>query len=465
MGWLTKLFGGGSAPRALDEARALAADGRLDEAVARFDAHLAQHPNDVPAYAELARVLVKAGREAEAAEFIFETEAATPMVLLAQGETYAATGRLEEALEALERAREWYKSELGTNYHATYAREGYAEASLLFDGIYAEMHGHEKVVVEHATRGRLDAQAGVNYRLLGNSLMVGSAHRPETLHLESVAATRRRLEALAPDERKAVRGQLLLGAIAMREGDAKDAAAAFERAAAQDGTHFAAFRGLGAAKDMANAGWPRPLKGLPSFSIDGWRGLDSVAPDLPNFTDVERRLVLCAVAPLRHALPLLARDGKTVRVMPLDVRTTDHPDFAGDEDHRFADDHRALSALSGVAGAKLALVRLDELLDVGIEQGWVFAHEFAHLAHRCMADGPRAEVSRWYARARQAGYVASSYALKNEHEFFAVLYEDYVLRRYELGARREADDLGVFDGMMALFDRLDADPTAFRQPE
>jgi hypothetical protein len=147
--------------------------------------------------------------------------------------------------------------------------------------------------------------------------------------------------------------------------------------------------------------------------------------------------------------------------MPLDARTTDFPEFAEAEGMRFEDDHRSLCAISGVAGTHLALVRLDELLDVDRDNGWVFAHEFAHLAHRVMTAEYAGRVFRCFERATRAGYVGSEYSRKNEFEFFAVYYTDIVMEWNGLRRIHAKDDLGVADEMDAIVDALDRDPSAF----
>ncbi len=463
MGWFGRLFGGDPTLRLRDEARSLVADGRLDEAIQRYDLYLESHAEDVQAYIELSRALVADGREDEAAEFVLAIEPSAPAVLLAQGEVLAAIDQPAKALDILRRAREWYQLEISRNLsgQADYARHGYAEASALFDAVYAELRGHEEVAVEHARRGRLNARAGVNYRLLGDSLMVGSTHSPESLFLESLDEMRAREAALGAGDREGVRGHLLLGSIALREGLADDAVEAFEKAAELDGTHFAAFRGLGAAMDMQAQDTPRAATLLQAPPASSWTGLDTVVPDVAKFTSIERTIVICSIAPLRNALPHLAQAGVAIRVMPLDARTTDHPEFAEARGERFRDDHRALEALSGVASRALALVRLDELLDVVSEHAWTFGHEFAHIALRCLEPGIRAEIAAMHAEARKSGYLVGTYAQKNEHEFFAVLYERYLARRWFPDAPRRTDEAPLTERANALFDRLEAVPAAF----
>ncbi len=444
-----------------DEARALVAGGQLDEAIAQFDAHLELEPKDVQAWAELVRVLVTAGRTDEAVKLAEDLDPSTPLVVLAHGEALAAAGDLDESLVVLAKARDWYLHELRNNYGAEYARIGFDEASRLHDDIYARLHGREQVAVEAAREGKLDAHAGVNYRLLGDSLMVGSTHQPERLHLPSLDEQTDLHDDLSAVEQHTAAGFVLFGTILLREGLAADAREAFERATELDGTSFAAFRGLGAALELAKEHWTASANLLDEPDWRDWREFASVVPDLPNLTSTERKIVTCSIAPLRHALPALAADDAVIRIMPLDVRATDHPEFTEREAHRFEDDSRTMSALSGVAGETLALVRLDELLDIGPTDGWVFAHEFAHLAHHRLRDDVRDEIVEWFEEAVAAGYASTSYAQTNEFEFFAVQYQDYVRRRHSGGDDGTDDGIGVREGMFALIDRLARTPDAF----
>jgi hypothetical protein len=193
---------------------------------------------------------------------------------------------------------------------------------------------------------------------------------------------------------------------------------------------------------------------LPAFPEP--EGLGAIVPDLAALTPLERRVVCASAAPLAGALPAVATVGAHIRLLPIGVRPTDVPELSLASRGR-TDDHRSYDAIGGLAAPRLAVARIDELLDVVTDHGLVFAHELAHLAFFHLAGELRAQVEALYQEATGLGWVAEAYALKNPDEFFAVSYTDWLRARFGLPLRREPDDAGIFDGLADVFKALARD--------
>ena len=166
---------------------------------------------------------------------------------------------------------------------------------------------------------------------------------------------------------------------------------------------------------------------------------------------------MCAsVAPIAGALPAVVAAGARIRILSIDARPTDVPELSLPNRGR-TDDHRSYEAIGGLAAPRLAVARIDELLDVVSDSGFVFAHELAHLAFFHLAGALRAEVEALYVEATELGWVAEAYALENTDEFFAVSYTDWLRARFGLPLRREPDEAGIFDRLSAVFEALARD--------
>lgn len=102
-------------------------------------------------------------------------------------------------------------------------------------------------------------------------------------------------------------------------------------------------------------------------------------------------------------------------------------------------------ALGGVAAHAegLACVKVEELLDVS-QEGWTFAHEFAHLAERALSPAAQQELEALSETACATSYAFHSYQLRNPHELFAVAYTDFLLLRSEL----RLDDEGAMKAVL-----------------
>lgn len=404
-----------------------------------------------------AGLLLSAGRPAEALAAVEASpHAGEPDAALKRGEALLALDRKEEALELLDAVRDHYDRELraGLLSREDWQRlhDLHGEASRLADSARAELHGRETLVVQPAMAGKLDGRAGVNYRLLGESLMVSAAPLVDgATALERAEVAVSRADRILAQDPESAHALCLKGSALLRLGKLEAARDQFEAAAAIDGRCFAAFLGLGAVFDHERYGLRAAAGGLPILPEP--EGLGAVVPDLPALTPLERRVVCASAAPLGGALPAVAAMGARIRLLPIDVRPTDVPEFASAIDSRTAD-YRSYDAIGGLAAARLAVARIDELLDVVSDHGLVFAHELAHLAFFHLAGELRAQVEELHAEATALGWVAEVYALENPHDFFAVSYSDWLRERFRLPLRREPDEAGVFERLGAVFESL-----------
>jgi hypothetical protein len=105
--------------------------------------------------------------------------------------------------------------------------------------------------------------------------------------------------------------------------------------------------------------------------------------------------------------------------------------------------------LGGIAAlAKgIACVKVEELLDV-TQEGWTFAHEFAHLAERALTLSAQHQLEALFGRACATPYAFHSYQLSNSHELFAVAYTDFLLLRYQLPSELRFDDEGALQAVL-----------------
>jgi hypothetical protein len=241
------------------------------------------------------------------------------------------------------------------------------------------------------------------------------------------------------------------GALCSASAKVAQARELFEEASRIDGRCFAAFLGLGAAFDHERFDLFASASALPLFHE--LEGLAEVVPDLPVLTAIEERVVRASAHSLRGCLPVIAKAGAHIRLLPIDVRATDLSEFLEQTDRR-AKDHRSYDALGGLAIPRLAVARVDELLDVVSDHGLVFAHELAHLAFFHLAPEKRTEVESIFGQAAEIGWVAEGYALENPDEFFAVSYTDWLRATLNLPLRREPDEAGVFDAVGRVFSEL-----------
>jgi tetratricopeptide (TPR) repeat protein len=436
------------------EASIAIAVGDRDEAIAAQRRVVAMQPNNAPSAAALAEMLIDAERLAEAIELLRPLrDLRDPVLGTRLAEALFVTGEAAEALAILDEVCDHYdvrmKELAGADWQALVERA--EEASRLRDDVYAELHGREATIELAARAGKLDAGAGVNYKLLGARLAAKGERIAEVLELETPEASERRGRALLDDDPDSAPGLVLVGCAALRRGEVAAARATFERACEADGRCFAAFIGLGAAMDHETYALHRRAarlalpEALPAE-------LEAVVPDWPVLTDAERRVVWLSVQPFARRLADLAERDVVIRILPIDVRATDvglFQDAAGER----ADDHRSYDAISGVATHGGAIAKIEELLDVG-EDGLTFAHELAHLVFFHLAEHEAEPLLHLYERAIELGYANTEYALSNPDEFFAVSYADYLRHRHELPGVPLDDDAGIQHDLRVYFDQL-----------
>lgn len=339
----------------------------------------------------------------------------------AAGDSAAAAQTLEPIVAAMQRVH--FVSE------GLLDLEEVAELTHLHEAAVAESRGAEQVVVGEAKRGNLLAHAGVNYRLLAGALMVKSERVAPSLELLTPEATRRLGEERLQRQPSDPVGLCQLAIAALREGSLDSAQTLFTQLREVDPSHFAGMLGYGATLDAQNKGWRRLARKLPD-PVELPADLLPVVPDWEALTELERRVVLASIHPLRRFLPALVQEGCAMRILPIDARMVDLPELDELEAER-GEDHRAYAALDGLTSHGLACAKIEDLLDVS-PQGWTFAHEFAHLVHPALPDPVQAEIVRLHQAACERGYEVTEYQLKNEHEFFAVAYTDWLVQRLAL---------------------------------
>ena len=428
--------------------------GDVEAATAAQRRVVAASPNDTAAAIALADLLILLERLDEAIELLRRhVDADDPEANAKLAEALFVRGQSEEAFAILDEICARYESLLREPWSIP-DRQGLISraqhAQRLRNDVYAELHGREATIELAAAAGRLDARAGVNYRLLGARLATSSERVADVLELQDPDTTERRGRELGP---KSASGLVLVGSAQLRRGDLAEARKSFDRACEADGRCFAAFFGLGAVLDHDKYRFHRRAAALPAV-----RGtppdLVQVAPDWPALTDLERQVVWASVQPFVAFLPVLAGRDVTMRILPIDVRATDLGLFEHVAGARANDDHRSYDALGGVATARGAIAKIEELLDVVRDHAWTFAHELAHLVYFHMEDELTAPFAALYERAREVGYANTDYALKNEHELFAVSYTEFLRRRYGLPGAPVVDDAGIQDGLMRYFGGL-----------
>jgi tetratricopeptide (TPR) repeat protein len=341
----------------------------------------------------------------------------------------------------------------------------YQEAVHLHDETYALVHGREQVIEVAKTRGDLDAQAGVNYRLLGEARMIqppGWTAEPRLMTVEAGRA--HGLALVAAGERS--RGLCHQGQACLREGRLDQARRLFDQARGLDDENFAAYLGLGAAMELGRGRAFERAQVFPPLRSPLPPGLEQVVVDWPVLTELERRVVLAVSAPLARLLPPIAAAGAQARLLPIDVRLADLPEMQHDDDDdddeggdddgdddRFAD-HRCLEGITGAATARLCASKIEELLDLTGDHDSVFAHELAHLAHFHAPDDVQQRIEELFEQSMQHEHILTSYQTTNSAEFFAVAYTDFIAHEYRLVSRRELDDEGVIEDTFALFRTL-----------
>lgn len=334
----------------------------------------------------------------------------------------------------------------------------YEQIALLHDEAFSEVHGREATILAQAQQGTLDANAGVNYTLLGQSLMVDAPRLATELRLRTVDEENEAGNALLRQEQEPARahGQALLGSSLLRQGAASKARRAFEKARDLDGKNFAASLGLGAAMDAEKHDLAARVRRLPAPDPEPFDALREVVPDYAALTELERRVVEASAAPIPGWIELLQRAGATIRLLPIDVRATDLEELAAAEGER-APDHRAEQAIGGLATDGFACARVIGLLNIEAQGGWTFAHELAHLAFFELPERVQAIFAGLHEAAVEVGYVVGAYAAQNVDEFVACSYEEFLRELYACGNDdAHDDDHGLRELTFVCFEELGA---------
>ena len=438
-----------------EELHALAATiahelGDVAAAVAAQRRVVAAAPDDVPGVLALSELLIKTEQLDEAIALLRGMAHEQDRELDARlAEALFLRGENAEAFAILERVCAQYHAQLREPWSVP-DRQGLIaraqHAQRLRDDVYAEMHGREATIELHAAAGRLDARAGVNYRLLGARLASQSGRVAKVLELEDCDTMDARGRALG----HTAGGLVLVGCAQLRRGDVGAARKSFDRACELDGTCAAAFLGIGATLDHDKYDLHRRAERLgivPRVPDE----LVAVVPDWPAMTDRERRVVWASAAPFQRMLPTLAARNVTMRVLPIDVRATDIGLFEQAAGKRAGYDQRSYDALGGVATMRGAIAKIEGLLDIASDHAWTFAHELAHLVYFHLDDARAAPFMPIFEKARRVGYATSSYALQNDDEMFAVSYTEFLRSRHVPRTDAIVDDAGVQAALMGYF--------------
>lgn len=425
--------------------------GRYEDALSVYQTMYELAPHEPAVVLGLAQLMLST-HAADAAVALLEKHASWnfPQTQQCLGEALFAAGQSAKALELLEQVHDHYTAALKQasfvdNFQEL--RHALEAATRLRDDVFAEVHGREATIEKHARTASLDGRAGVNYRLLGQSLAASSDHVPDVTVLEPIPRTLERAMARLEVHADDPVGLALQGTAQLREGALELARASFEAATAADGRFFAGFLGLGAVMDCETESWFRKARALPEVETAPW--LEAVVPDWPTLSEPERRVVWASVRPVAAVMPTLQAAGSTIRILPIDVRPVDLAEFSDASGQRFEDDHRVMDALDGVATHGIAVAKIETLLATTGSSALTFAHELAHLVFFALDDVRREQVIELYAQAIHAGYAVTEYQQNNPDELFAVAYTDFLRDKYDLGWSDEGDETGVTE---ALFD-------------
>jgi tetratricopeptide (TPR) repeat protein len=428
--------------------------GEYDAAIDHYRALLAVAPSAATQALDLARLLAPRNAHEEIVQVLmpFRTHVSIDLRLVLARALFEAA-RHEDVLAVLTPLIKDAERELG-GFLATNLRSELVghlrEATDLHDDSYAAVHGREQVVEAGVHHGKLNARAGVNYRLLGQARMVDQPPwTPDTAlrDLEGTAAFGQAL--IAKGERS--RGLCHLGLASLRRHESSKARTLFEQARDLDDDNFAAYLGIGAAIDHDTSRAVQWVGRLPDPPGSLPPDLAAVLVDWPLLTGAEKTCVHAAVAPLAAQLPAVVAAGAIARVLPIDARLVDLPEFAEGAGVRL-DDERCLDAINGVSSARICAAKVEELLNFAGEHSWTFAHEFAHLVHFHLSDERCNELDGLFAEVSESEFVVTAYQSRNVAEFFAVAYEDYLRSLYALPSRREAG----FEYLEPVFAFIDA---------
>ena len=267
-----------------------------------------------------------------------------------------------------------------------------------------ELEGEAAVTIDLLMRGELDLFSSNNHVLLAKALMREGPALATRLTLVSAPQELREGEDRIRTERKNASGLMQVGSARLRLGELAEAADAFSRGRDTAPRQFALVAGLGAARLLIAQDALTRVRSLPDIGVV--ERLDSLLPDLEHLTTLELRVAQASVKPLAQWLPKI--DGR-IRILPIDVRVTDLPEF---KDLDFA----------GLAGDGLGCVRVETLFDTAT---WPLAHELAHLVFPALPEKLKAQLQQ-------------SAGASNVNEYFALLYARWLGHRHRI-APSDAD--------------------------
>lgn len=358
-------------------------------------------------------------------------------------EALTARGRWENAWELLDRGLRAVRREnlQGTEEHQALLRYHQLVSS--------HLEGAESATVDLLHRGELDARAGVNHLLLARALMTKSPPLTRHTRLVGYSEQARQAEALMKEHGEGhALGLSLLGQSQLRSGEFAQAQATFARGGTRN---FALVAGLGAARMALEERSGEKILRLPKLAVPEL--MEKMVPDFDAMTSLEQRIAVASVAPLKRWLPSLAAEGHHVRVLPLEARVTDLPEFAELKGRSEARDGRSWDAIGGLAGDGLACVKIEELYQLGA-LNWTLAHELAHLVHAVLPGAEQSALHAAWQRARENEFAFDQYQLSNAYEFFAVSYTMWLCRRYGLPSEHEEDQEGHLRAALKTVERL-----------
>tara|TARA_R110002072_G_scaffold137777_10_gene280659 strand:- start:291 stop:1925 length:1635 start_codon:yes stop_codon:yes gene_type:complete len=335
--------------------------------------------------------------------------------------------RAEEAIPVLEHGMGRLRRMLERGDHWITGAESYEQLEAQLSGIHHEAVSRtssaEKAIDAHVSLGALDTQAGINYTLMGYSLLVDSQARPRRVDLPSQEAL---LEAAEANPEPIARLEDL-GFHRLREHDTAGAIAAFRESLAIRHS-FPALVGLGAALD-ANHYPPQERLAYAIRTTPSVPRLAELCPQWTSMTAYERGYLNLCVAPMAWAVEAILAEAGGLFLVALDAKTTDRPEFEDVTGLVADDDGRRYDAVGGMALNAFSVTRSEELYKVDPMTGWTLAHEFGHQVLNVSSDELWEEVEELLARYRDLGFVGTSYGLKNSHELFACGYERYAIRQ------------------------------------
>ena len=357
---------------------------------------------------ELARTLLERGQQEPALALLERAGQSTrDWELIRAG--------IDASLEAKQWERAWHLVEAA--FGALKGQRGTPEHEFLLRAhrrALGELEGEQAVTIDLLMRGELDLFSSNNHVVLAKALMRSGPALASRLTLVSAPQELREGEERIRNDRKNATGLMQVGSARLRLGELEEAVDAFTRGRDVAPRHFALVAGLGAAHALITQQAIARVRSLPDLGVV--EGLNSLLPDLEQLTMLELRVVQASVKPLAQWLPRV--DGR-LRVVPLDVRVTDLPEFKGVEP----------GELHGLAGDGLGCVRVETLFDTTT---WPLAHELAHLVFPVLPEKLKAQLQQ------AAG-------ARDVNEFFALTYARWLSHRY--GIAPTESDFAPLDGI------------------